>query len=172
LQSFRGGRIRSTQSVLGPGDEEKIRVRTSLLTHEDHDTDIEFKLTNFGRDPWAVSQGDYIGQLIILGVDEVILDFVPFEDELHDFMGSICANDGELIYNTDDGDLIHRTDLGDVENALAAPAFASKKTWREYQTQGGPETTKYYNRLLLESSWEFYMLRECAGATYYEQSVD
>jgi hypothetical protein len=161
--------------VLGPGDEEKIRVRTSLLIHEDHDTNIKFKLTNFGRDPWTVEQGDYIGQLIMLGVDEVILDFIPFEDETLDLMGSTY---------TDDGDLIHRTDLGDVENALAAPAVASKKPWKEYQTQGGPETTKlydpllsrsqaeYYNRLLLESSWAFYMLRECAGATYYEQSVD
>jgi dUTPase len=74
LQSFRGGRIRSTRSVLGPGDKEEIRVHTSLLTREDHDTDIKFKLTNFGRDPWAVDQGDYAGQLIILGVDEVIFE--------------------------------------------------------------------------------------------------
>jgi dUTPase len=133
LQSFRGDRIRSAQSVLGPGDEEMIHVDTSLWTCEDHDADIKFKITNFGHDPCAVKQGDYIGQLIMLGVDEVILDFIPFEDETHDFMGST---------DTDDGGIIHRTNLGEVENALAALAVAPKKPWGEYQRQGGPETTK------------------------------
>jgi hypothetical protein len=133
LQSSRGRRIRSAQSVMGPGDKDMMRVRTSLLTREDRDADINFEITNFGHDPCTVNKGDYIGLLIMLGVDEVILDFIPFEDETHDFMGST---------NTDDGDLIHRTDLGEVEDALAALAVAPKKPWREYQKQGGPETTK------------------------------
>jgi dUTPase len=119
LQSFRGDRIRSTQSVLGPGDKDMIHVDTSLLTHEDHDADIKFEITNFGHDPYTAKQGDYIGQLIMLGDDEVILDFIPFEDETHDFMGPT---------DTDDGEIIHRTNLGEVENALAALAVAAKKT--------------------------------------------
>jgi hypothetical protein len=118
--------------VLGPGDKEMIHVNPSLLTREDHDADIKFKITNFGHNPYTVKRGGYIGELIMLGVDEVILDFIPFEDETHDFMGST---------DTDDGAIIHRTSLGKVGNALAAPAVAPKKLWGEYQKQGGPETT-------------------------------
>jgi hypothetical protein len=136
LAIFSGERIRSAQSVLGLGDEEMINVNASLLTHEDHDADIKFEITNFGHNPYTVKQEGYIGQLIMLGVDEVILDFIPFEDEAHDFMGSTDADDGEII---------HRASLGEVENALAAPAIAPKKPWEEYQKQGGPETAKLYD---------------------------
>jgi hypothetical protein len=42
LRSCEGGRIRITQSALGPGNKEMIHVNTCLLTHEDHDADIKF----------------------------------------------------------------------------------------------------------------------------------
>ena len=58
-----------------------IHINTCLLTHEDHDADIEFAITNFGHNPYTVKQGDYIGQIIMLGVDEVILEFITFEDK-------------------------------------------------------------------------------------------
>ena len=136
LRSFRGDRIRSAQSVLGPGDEEMIHINTCLLTHEDHDADIKFRITNFGRNPYTVKQGDYIGQLIVVGVDEVILEFIAFEDKTHDFMG---------YTDTDDDGIIHKTRLGELENALAAPTVATNKPWEEDQKQGGPETTKLYD---------------------------
>jgi hypothetical protein len=101
-----------------------IHVNTSLLTREDLETDIKFKITNFGHDPYTVEQGDYIGQLIVLGVDEVILDLIPFEDETHDFMRATDADDGKII---------RRTNSSEVENALAALAVATKKPWGEYQ---------------------------------------
>jgi dUTPase len=94
LRSFRGDRIRSAQSVLGPGDEEMIHINACLLTREDHDADIKFKITNFRHNPYTVKQGDYIGQLIMLGVDEVILEFIAFED--HDSMGSTDTDDDEI----------------------------------------------------------------------------
>jgi dUTPase len=133
LRSFRDDGIRSAQSVLGPGDTEMIHINTCLLTHEDHDADIKFKIINFGRNLYTAKQGGYIGQLIMLGVDEVILEFVAFEDETHDFLGSTDAADDEII---------HKTRLGELENALAAPTVATDKPWEEYQTQGGLETTK------------------------------
>jgi dUTPase len=136
LRSFRGDRIRSAQSVLGPGDKDMIHINACLLTHEDHDTDVEFTITNFGRNPYTVKQGDYIGQLIMFGVDEVILEFIAFKDKTHDLMG---PND------TEDDEIIHETKLGELENALAAPTITTNKPWKEYQTHGGPETTKLYD---------------------------
>jgi dUTPase len=127
LRFFRGDRIRSAQSVLGPGDKEMIHINACLLTHEDHDADIKFRITNFGHNPHMVKQGDHIGQLIMLGVDEVILEFIAFENETHDFMGST---------DTDDDEIIHKTRLGELEIALAAPTVATNKPWKEYPKTG------------------------------------
>jgi hypothetical protein len=71
LLSFRGHRARITQRVLSPGNKDKVRLRTTFLTHEDHGNDIAFNVTNYGRIPVTVSYGDCIGQIILIGVDDV-----------------------------------------------------------------------------------------------------
>jgi hypothetical protein len=48
LLSFRGQTGRIAQSVLGPGNREKIRIHTILYTHEDHDIAIDLEVTNCG----------------------------------------------------------------------------------------------------------------------------
>jgi hypothetical protein len=89
---------------------------------------VKFKVTNFGRDPYEVSQGDYIGQIIILGVDEVECDFVQYDDGPQICLGgALCELHGSV-------------------NALAAPVVRDYKTpckepWSSFQSQGGPDTT-------------------------------
>jgi dUTPase len=136
LRSFKGDGIRSAQSVLGPGNEEMIHVNTCLLTREDHDADIKFAIANFGHNPCTVKQGDYIAQLIMLGVDEVVVEFIALEDKAHEIM---APNDAE------DDDVIHQTQLGELGNAIAAPTITTNNPWGEYQKHGGPETTKLYD---------------------------
>jgi hypothetical protein len=72
LLSFRGQRVRITQSVLGPGDREKKHIHTTILTHEDHGIEIVFKVANFGRIPFMILQGSCIGQVMLVGVDDVV----------------------------------------------------------------------------------------------------
>jgi hypothetical protein len=110
-----------------------IHINTCLLTREDHDADIKFKVANFGHNPYTAKQGDYVGRLIMLGVDEVISEFVAFEDTTHDFVG---------YTDTEDDEIIHKTRLGELENALAATTIATNKPLGEYQKRGGPETAK------------------------------
>jgi dUTPase len=136
LRSFKGDRIRSTQSALGPVNKEMIRANTRLLPHEDHDTDIKFTITNLGENPYTVTLGDYIGRLIMLGMDEVIVEFAPMEDKAHEIMAPI---------DNKENDMIQQTKLGELENALAAPTIPTNKTWKEHQKHGGPETTKLYD---------------------------
>jgi hypothetical protein len=71
-----------------------------------------------------VTHGDYIGQLIMLGVDEVIGEFTPKEDKAHEIMEPI---------DNEENDMIHQTKLAELENALAAPTIPTSKTWKEYQ---------------------------------------
>jgi dUTPase len=80
LVSFIGKAIRVTQSVLGPGSQEKIRTHATLLTHEGHGCEIVFTVTNFGCIPYVVSRGDCVGQIQVVGVDDVECDISDASD--------------------------------------------------------------------------------------------
>jgi dUTPase len=71
LRSFRGQRARITQSVVSPGNKDKLRLCATLLAHDNHGADIEIKVTNYGCIPFAVCCGDRIAQIILIGVDDV-----------------------------------------------------------------------------------------------------
>jgi hypothetical protein len=57
LISFLGSGVRVTQSALGPGVREKIRVQPTLLIHEDHGAEIVVTVRNFSCDPYVVKRG-------------------------------------------------------------------------------------------------------------------
>jgi hypothetical protein len=80
----------------------------------------------------------------MLGVDEVIVEFTPMEnDVIHH--GVPLRDQGNPLRSPGGKNMICRTKLGELENALAAPTIPTSKTWKEYQKHGGPETTKLYD---------------------------
>jgi dUTPase len=133
LISFLGSDVRVTQSALSPDVRGEIRVQTTLLTHEDHGAEIVVAVRNFGCDPYVVNRGDSIGQIQVVGIDDV-------EIEIREVTHT------EISLDTHD-------------RAMAAPAAprdhpqpgcqrnpqSSRKQRVEHQSTGGPETTKKYD---------------------------
>jgi hypothetical protein len=133
LISFLVSGVRVTQSALGPGARGKIRVQPTLLIHEDHGAEIVVTVRNFGCGPYVVNRGDCIGQIQVVGVDDL-------EIEIREVTHT------EIDLNALDWAMAAPT----APSAYPQPGYqynpqSSKKQWAGHQSTGGPETTKLYD---------------------------
>jgi hypothetical protein len=133
LLSFRGQKVRVAQSVLGPGNRGKIRIRTALYAREDHGAMIVIKVTNFGCIPYMILQNSCVGQIAITGVDDIACAIT------NEKQAEVCltAPDCEVSAETTTDDVIV---LGHHCNAKKY-----RKPWVGHRSAGGLETTEMYD---------------------------
>jgi hypothetical protein len=133
LLSFRGRRVHVIRSVLSPGSREKIRIHKTLLTREDHGGEIVFAVANFGRIPFMVSQGDCVGQVVLIGVDDVACQV------LDDSRAEICFEEPACA-------LVASATTDDVmKPGYQYNPKPYEKAWVGNQSAGEPEATKLYD---------------------------
>jgi hypothetical protein len=121
---------RLSESVLGPGNEDYIRIRPQHYTQLDHGGDIVVAMTNVGSTHYMVQPSDCIAQILLMGVGDV--------ERVKEHCVSPC-----MITRHNDEPARHNDEPLDTFAApvVATPKSSIKKPWSAEWKAGGPETT-------------------------------
>jgi hypothetical protein len=173
LLSFRVRKVRIAQSVLGPGNRGKIRIHTAFYTREDQGKLIAIEVANFGCILYMILENSCVGQIQIIGVDDI--DCATTNEE----QAEVCLTAPDCEVHSE-----NKTD------AVIVPGYhynakKNRKPWVGHQSAGGPEITKMHDPMRpyrsqqvscsqshRECSRRSYTQRECADMTCYEKCAD
>jgi dUTPase len=155
LLSFRAQRARITQSVLGPGNRDKIRICSTLLAREDHGADIVFNVANYGRNHYVLSFGGCVGQIILVGVGDAECEILDVDN------ARVCLDKPACAL------------AASAETTAEIPSNHTRNHGLVTRVLGGPKQracvilmllrqnpAEYCSPLLLEFSWEFFTLQD------------
>jgi hypothetical protein len=144
LKSFEGKQARISESVLGPGNNRRIRIRPRHYTHSDHGRDIEVTMADFSFILYSIKPGDCIAQIFLLGVDDVECE--DSSSLVQEHTGLPCAVTRPTTDEPFETFAVPAAAIPgatDARRSISKPA--NKKPWNAEWKVGGPVTASKYD---------------------------